>query len=282
MKFVDLVPEKWREYYQEQANYLESGKRTEFERAEFEVMARLVTRPEMERVFRELRKQSSDNGYEERLWFDILNFWRKAQRQYKTRTEKNKSYQAIAKSAYKLVEAIHNSERDISPFKWFPDPAIGTILSRIRTELAEGHFCLLDPLLNTTKETVWDGKHPLKRKDDGFDVFPVAFSLNEFFQKMLIVRYPSISTILAAIAVDAEDKAKQALNEQVVLPSPNAKGAKKLVFIRLMANNFNSQFGMIMRRTTASIASVVLDEAITEDMVGDALRNWQPTLRKNL
>jgi len=268
MKFPDWAPEVLVELYEREAT-------ARFTLHDLDLLKRLLTRLYMQTAWKEIAKRTKpphekDQIY--RIYTCVRWAIKDAGQPQERRQVKADSYSAIAKAARDFARTVENSPCDMTPFQYFPPPAIDQLIERLRPELAEGAFCLLNPPADPhlPRDTVWYGTHLTEWPCPPF----WDSGLLGFLNAMLMMSDPTMSQLADALAVRADQLAKDAMMEKVILPNPNIRNAARLYFIRRLAGFFRSQYGGYLRRTLANFASAALDEVVTVEQVNDALRHW--------
>jgi hypothetical protein len=195
------------------------------------------------------------------------------------RKEMADRYLRIEKAAREFAEAVKHSDLDTTPYWWYPDDAIGALLSRMRPELAEGMICWVNPD-SEPRDCVLT---PVGYADDGSPNLYRYFadSLVEFFERLLPVSSPTVSTIVEVIAEGADIRAKETMAEPRILRklksnNPEKYDPRRVAFIRSMAEYFVCKFGKVLLRTLANLSAVALeDETIKVETVRSALKGWE-------
>jgi hypothetical protein len=279
MEFPEWAPRPLIEHYRE---HFETSHIPGWNEEGKALLARLLTHPRMGRVWKEITRRRGPRidgtPYDE--IYVLIHFYAErafiaSQRAHTTRQEDVERYLEIAKQARLLSRTIKGRVLDTTPYRWYPDGAIGTILGQIRTEAAEGCFCAIEPPEAMGKEVVWEGR-PVQRRDGKLVHWPRANSKRRFLEQCLRAQYPTMSYLLESLAKEADSLTKKTAKEQRIIGKPGAKNTQRIVFIREMARFFTREFGSPLYRTLAGLSSVALEDAtIDQAAVRNALRGWE-------
>jgi hypothetical protein len=267
---------------------------TGWRKTERAILARLLTDPEMEGVWKRLfqnRKLSPcDNhrpksyGNENsamRLFFNITDSFSSMRYREPTRTEEALKYQAIAKAAREFAGLIEHSRLDETPYRWFPLDAIQTIIgTAIKPEKMNGYFSLARDEVNGAGYTCKKGAiyNPVKLKDlSGNDIQEFWWLSNdttELFYKYLMPQYPVMSGILKSLADEADKLAREAFTRPRLAERPSVSDTT--IFIRALSDFWINEFQGPLYRTFAALCRVVLDDkTIGEDTIKEALKGYK-------
>ena len=244
-----------------------------------ELLFRLLTDCRMEKVWATLNSKIKTVDIDIRASNDmaIILYLRVEEALMETRTntttrvEESTKYQEIAKTTRKLQRLINGSSLDTTPYQWFSDEAINTILEHdIKPDKAEGLFCLIEDINDSHKKgNIYSTKIA---RYGGDSWWWVHNNTKEWFISGVITpQYPVMSYILKNMASDADFLAEDALKRDRVCISKHTR--KETIFIRCLYVNFwRKEFGSPLYRTFGTLCSVVLNKSISGEEVRDALR----------
>lgn len=289
MIFPEWVPHGLIEHYQK----FYSNPILPHEQRNRELLLRLITDPDLKTAWKTLKKHRrtwscdehkprayGDDAMAVRLFDHIQYALERTEQEISTRDKEVRRYQSIAKAARELAGLIENSTLDKTPYRWFPQEAINTILeTAIRPELINGYFSLaMDSSERHRKGGVY---HPVKVNDfcgsEKEELWRVAENTKELFENHIMrPQYSVFSKILRALAADADGLAKESVHKPLL--ASHADTSRSTRFIRALYPDWLWEFGGPRYRTLAAFCGVVLDDkSISRKTVDDALKGFKLT-----
>ena len=174
---------------------------------------------------------------------------------HETRAVESERYRDIAKLSKDLARKISSSGNDKSPFSWFPDAFIRSMLDRtFGPDRVEGEEYL-------TKE--------IKGKCRTCLVYQNSRS---WFYETFMPDHPPISQLLLALADEASSLEENVKTEKRLVEKPN-KISQETLFIReLYSSHWANAFGSPLYNTFATFCNVVFDYADDESSALTAAR----------
>lgn len=222
---------------------------------------RLVTDDRMPRVWHELRKRLEERGGHESqleiLCFEVDDAHRWCRHPPRKRAELAERFMKAARHARVLAKLVEDSRLDDTVYRLYTEEAARKTLGLIRgTDWRE----------EPTQQQIAVHSADWFAKRYGI---PVATA----YLDCVTPRFPTLATLLEAVAAAADKAAKDAMNEPRVVNRPGAGNYTVNYFVRRVAAHLREHFGGEMRRTLATLASVALAQDINEKTVANALRH---------
>lgn len=219
---------------------------------------RLSADARMPRVWYELRKRLRERekheNYLEILYYAVDDAHAMGRRPPLKRAELAGHYQKTAKQARKLAALVKGYRMDSTVYHLYSEEAARSTLERIRDT---------DSSKELTPKQIASANWHAERHG-----IPVVVA----YLDIAAPRFPVMSTILEALAVEADKAAQEAMIEPRVVERPGAGAYAINYFIRSIAAHLRENFGGEMRKTLATLASVALELDIDEDAIRTALR----------
>ena len=206
---------------------------------------------ELRKRLRKLKKHENDLDI---LYYEVDDAHAMCRRPPLKRAELSGRYKKISKQALTLAALLKDSRLNDTVYHLYTDEAARSTLALIR-----GTETRKDPTAEQIASAEWQSK---------YHGIPAAVA----YLDMVAPKFPTLSTILDALAVEAEKEAQKAMHEQRVVVRSGTGAYTITYFARRIAAHLRENFGGEMRGTLATLASVALELDIDKDAICTALR----------